>query len=349
MVSGRKKTLRPPAQHEAFVFSGGSLVRDGRFMSLQTTSDPAAHKQFVDAALARMPEVQKRLDDQLVRLRDILLEAGPAQLVAFASLTYLQKDPDSYRESEDDRSAAHLEFLALRALPILDEVGTSSAQRLSELTAEALHVVRRSFKDTLELLALSRAEQLSIKDSTSSQHDYRYEAQIEGLLVRGTAFAEHTKIILDGLFGPFDADCRRVLGFTADEAWRLLHSIPAIIGRRLDPRLREAEEKYSRAVRDIKRLRRKGLLPDHVAALTPTVQRAWLRRRIFGDAYSDSKATALLTPEVLAVASGVSTAAAGAWLELLHCPPSEYVEAYHHKPVGGHPITRKPILKVEGG
>lgn len=330
---------------------GGSIEREGRFISLQTTADVGAHERFVAEWLARLPEIEERREQRLARLREVLVQAGPADCVAITSLTYLTKDPDTYRESDDDRLAAHVEFMALQALPLLPLPSSEprAPEALLLLAAEAMQLTRDAFEDTKQLLALKSVEASRRPGASESFEAYRYAAMSQALSVRGTAFTEHTKAILEGLFGPFEIECHRILGFTPIEAWRLVEAIPAVIEPRLRPRLRTAAEQYKAAERDLNRRRRRHALPPHLSALTPTEQKARLRQELVGGAYGEPASLALLTPEALAEASGVPASSCAAWLELMHCPPSEYVEAFHYRPVGGHPLTRLPLLKLEVG
>ncbi|SOC46589.1 hypothetical protein SAMN05660748_0327 [Blastococcus aggregatus] len=331
------------------------MERHGRFIFMQTTADEDAHDRFVTESVARIPALRAQQEQRLARLREVLVQAGPADCLALASLTYLHKDPDTYRESEDDRSAAHIEFLAVQVLPLLDQPTPTptptepASEGLLLVVGEALHLVRQLFEDTKELLVLRSVEAARRQGASSEFEMYRLQAMSQALSVRGTAFTEHTRFTLDGLFTPFDTDCRRILGFTANEAWSLLNAIPAVIEPRLRPRLNAATDRYRDAERDLNRLRRKRGLPPALAALTPTQQKAWLRETVFSEAYRQPVSLALLTAEALADAAGVSVQACAAWLDLFHCPPSEYVERFHHAPTGGHPLTRLPLLRLDTG
>jgi Family of unknown function (DUF5996) len=108
------------------------VLREGRRIFMQTTDDAEQHERFVRDFLAQRPYIEAQRDEYLARLQDILAEVDPAACVAYASLTYLQKDPDTYRESTDDQSPAHVEFLALQALPVLGESRSASSPAIRE-------------------------------------------------------------------------------------------------------------------------------------------------------------------------------------------------------------------------
>jgi hypothetical protein len=69
--------------------------------------------------MTSIPDIEAQRD----KLRDLLDHAlgrvDPLECLALASAMYLAKDPNTYSEVEDDRSPAHVEFLALSALPLL--------------------------------------------------------------------------------------------------------------------------------------------------------------------------------------------------------------------------------------
>ena len=99
--------------------------------------DKNVHEEFVQRSLEAIPDIEARRQDRLQRLHAVLAEAGPAACVAYASLTYLAKDPNTYRESKDDRSPAHVEFLALQSLPMLGLSGTATEEQVPALATEA--------------------------------------------------------------------------------------------------------------------------------------------------------------------------------------------------------------------
>lgn len=344
----RRETRRAPPR-EGFAFDGGSVVRVGRQIFMETHFEEDAHEAFVAEALGRIPEIEAERASRLLRLRDVILEVGPAACVAAASLTYLHKDPDTYRESEDDRPAAHVEFLALQALPVLESPGRVAPEEVIPRTNEALDLVREAFRDTIDLLTLRAVAAMREPDASASYEEYRRSALTDALVVRGSAYAEHVKLILDGCFGPFDVECRTHLGFTAKEAWELTNAIGDLIGERLTPRLSDARLRYRELSKELKHARRKGTLPDSLAQLTPSGQRAALGGKIFADAFSDPLALATLTADALAGATGIEIAACEGWLDVMHCPATEFVDAHHAVPAGGHPITRRPLLKVGDG
>jgi len=311
--------------------------------------DKEMHEAFVRDSLEDIPDIEARRKSRLQRLHDVLVNAGPTACVAYASLTYLQKDPDTYRESEDDRSPAHVEFLALRALPVLQIAGTATEEEFPGLANEALHLVRETFADTQELLMLKSVEASRRPGASLAFEEYRRQAMLQALNVRGSAYQEHTKLVLDACFGKFESDCRRYLGFTAEEACRLIRAIPEVIGPRVDPRLQAVRVSYRKSAKDLKHLRRKGELPPHLAHVKPSEQRLGLQQMALAQAFRDPLSLALLTARDLAEKCGLAPSVCEAWLDAMHCPPGEYVEAYHHAPVGGHPVTRKPLIKVDGG
>ena len=350
-MSRRRKRPRqaPPVQREGFEFFGGSVVREGRQIFMQKTMDRDVHEEFVQRSLEAIPDIEACRQSRMQRLHDVLVEAGAAACVAYASLAYLWKDPNTYRESEDDRSPAHVEFLALQALPMLELGGTAPEEEILTLANEALQLVRDAFADTDELVTLRSVKASRLPGASLAFEEYRRDAIRQALYVRGNAYEEHTKLVLHGCFGKFESECRRYLGFTVEEACQLIQAIPEVIKPRVEPRLEAARISYESLSKDLKRLRRKGELPTKLAQLKPSEQRLALQRTVLADAFRGPLTLALLTAADLAEKSGLAPSVCEAWLDAMHCPPSEYVEAYHGAPVGGHPVTRKPLIKVDGG
>lgn len=350
-MSRRRKRPRgaPRVEREAFAVPGIEVVRNGRHISVQTHFDEQEHERFTSGWLARIPEIQERREQRLQRLGDVLTAAGPAACVAYASLTYLRKDPNTYRESEDDRSSAHVEFLALRALPFLDVPTTVDEHVLPTLADEALQLVRDAFDDTRELVTLRSVQAIRRPGASETFEEYRRHALLEALSVRGSAYQEHTKLILEGCFAPFGAECKAHLGFTAAQAWRLVYAVAEVVGSRVEPRLRAAAESYRDSAKGLRWLRRKGMLSADIARYPPSQQRRATKQLALHDALRDPVALALLTAGDLAAVTGIEETACEAWLQTMHCPPSEYIDAHHRAPAGGHPITRRPLLKLADG
>ena len=125
--------------------------------------------------------------------------------------------------------------------------------------------------------------------------------------------------------------------------------MPEVINPRVEPRLQAARISYQSRMKELKRLRRKGELPAEFVRLTPSEQRWVLQRKVLADTFRGSTSLALLTAADLVGKSGLGLTVCESWLDVMHCPPSEYIERYHAVPVGGHPITRKPLIKIDEG
>lgn len=85
---------------------------------MSNDATPEEHAEFRDALLAAKPDLESHVSENRQRLLEILQTVDPADLVARASLMYLNFDPDTYREWEEDRSPSHIEYLALQALAV---------------------------------------------------------------------------------------------------------------------------------------------------------------------------------------------------------------------------------------
>ncbi|MEO8424645.1 MAG: hypothetical protein ABI595_12150, partial [Actinomycetota bacterium] len=188
----------------------GSMVRFGRFIEFQGPSSVAEYEGMREAFLAEADRTGQGMDELHARLVEILSETDPIDLVARASLTYLHHNPDTYKEWQDDRSPAHVEFLALQALGVgSGEVNHVDPVRACELTFEAVEIVRDMFRSAsmryvAAAIAARRAQPLD------PNIDHRLRAQLESLGVRGTGYGEHVERVLHGCFDPFETDCRDI-------------------------------------------------------------------------------------------------------------------------------------------
>lgn len=332
---------------EAFESSGITLQRFGRQIVMETHFDAEEHEVFVTGALDTIPTIEADRARKLERLEQVLLQAGPGQCVALASLTYSWRDPNTYRESQDDRSPAHIEFLALRALPHLAVPSEATGDELHDLVAEALELTRGAFDDTATLIMLRSVAATRAEGADVAFEEYRRTALQNSLMIRGTAYEEHSWRILRGCFATSEEDCRRVLGFTATEAERCTKAIVGVIESRVQARLDAASETATRFESEIKRARRRRELPPELA----TVKRSELRSRIayaaMVEAFDKPMDLACLAPEEISERSGVALPAVISWLKLLTCPPEAFDERYHSVPSGGHPLTQRPFLQVD--
>jgi hypothetical protein len=279
----------------------------------------------VDAFIESGAEIRREQEKRRSRLLEILREVDSVDLLARASLIYLHIDPDTYKESESERSAAHIEYLALQALG----VGLSGPQNIdpmlaSALTAEAVEIVRKMFQS---------ASLLTIMESTTAGRDqpdppseYVFKTRFQSLGVRGTGYAEHLTRVIHGCLDPFDYECRERLGFTATEALVLTHGIADLISQRTGPRAKESAIAYAEMPRQLKRERRKGKkggqgFPDWLLDVSWPVAQRHLSMSSTVWLFADSRSLALVTPEELSSYCSIDTAACRAFLHAFSCPP----------------------------
>lgn len=332
---------------EIVEFEGGALARNGRFISLQTAWDDATHERLIESYLSERGNLESSRSKLLDRLEQVLLDAGPADCFAFASIDYLFVDPETYEESSEERSVAQLEFLALRCLPLLKEAARKPRSQLPELAAEAMDLVEQAFAHTVDLINRESLSESRRAGSNTGAADYRRQAQVKALLVRGAAYLEHTRSIFDGCLVPFDATFMSHLGFSASDAWELATAFQMVVSERAMTAREEAAIRYEDSYKEVQRLRKKKQLPTQVARLTPTAQRRLALRGAFNERFEDPLRIVGVSPDELAKTAGLDESRARAWLLAMHCPPGEYNHAYHSVPVGEHPIVRMPLLRVD--
>ncbi|MGC4111142.1 MAG: hypothetical protein QM747_12115 [Nocardioides sp.] len=356
-----------------------------------------------------IPEIEGARDALRSKLDEVLAVVSPLDCLALSSALYLMKDADTYSEADDDRSPAHIEFLALSALPLIsnpsngvraaadsdgapdhgeavDEAAagpegsvTSSGYRywraaaLTKATNESIVLVRELFDQTTDLTWRRFIIKANQPGADVGFEEFRREAQLQSTNIRGAAYPEHLSMVLHGVLGAFDEDCRNLLGFTAAEAWSCAIAVSSLMSRRVHSRVASMFIDYEAAEKRVRQLRRKKRLPQHLARLTPTQQKDWLRHRMQCEHFADPLALLTITPaelseETRALAEAeaeagpdaevegdfapfveVSEDAASAWFDALTCEPTEYVARFHRQPCGGHPLTQRPVLKVPDG
>jgi len=139
----RRQASRPHINN-VLDFPIGRVAVHGRFAHVSNNATPEEHAEFRATLLAAKPDIEARLSAARERLVEILRTVDPADLVARASLVYLNFDPNTYREWEDDRSPGHVEYLALQALAVgLDSSPTVHPAEAPQLTDEAIDLARR--------------------------------------------------------------------------------------------------------------------------------------------------------------------------------------------------------------
>jgi hypothetical protein len=359
---GRKSKARPKRSRdvralrrdsvEEFEVSGLSFVRDGKNIYARNSRSADEHQEFLSVVreqmLPRLRDERQQLRD---RLDEVLDQADPVDLLARASFLYLPMDPDTYKEWESDHGPAHIEYLALQVLPFsADEARDVNPPDAVSLTAEAIHLVRELFEVESQLLTFGQAEDPGSLDDQARQ--YQARARLQSMGVRGSGYAEHLRAILLGTLGQFDSDLERLLGFTAQQALDMTMAIATVIEDRLQPIAQEAQEWRQSMLRHLPRQRRKGTpgpVPDWIVALKPTEAKRQIGMIAHMWAFAEARLFATVTPAEIVAATEISEKNAKSFLEAFACPPDAYNGMHHRMPVGAHPLTERPVLRVHGG
>ena len=254
-MSRRKRTRRgrpgiSQPREQSFSFPGGSVTLSGRDITMRSDVTPEDHARLVAELEASIPEIEAVREGLRSKLDEVLAVVDPLECLALSSSLYLLKDPDTYSEADDDRSPAHLEFLALSVLPLIAtpsngaRIATDSeaardlavageehdaaadasyrywrSAALAKSANESIRLVREMFSQSTDLTW--RRFIVKAKDPAADVgfEEFRREVQLQSMNIRGAAYQEHLSMVLHGVFDPFDAECRDLLGFTAAEAW----------------------------------------------------------------------------------------------------------------------------------
>lgn len=351
----RKKKARQratqPRNGDFLALPTGYIARQGRFIQITNDASPEEHAEFQDSFLAGQPVIEERASTNRQRLVEILEAVDPADLVARASLVYLNFDPNTYCEGEDDRLPSHIEYLALQALAVgVDSPPSVDPVEASQLTYEAIELVRSLFSD-FKMLLLFQA--LNERDSQRKPiTDFQLRARMNSLWVRGTGYAEHLERVIVGCFTPLDELCRRVLGFTASDALAIYAGATELVKGRCKERIVQVPEFHKEVIRELKRARRSGtsdIFPGWVLELPPSEAKVHIAAMVQSWIFFDSRSLAVFTAEEVADLIGLSPQIVESFLEGFVCEQSDFDPEHHELPSGAHPLTSKPVLRVEDG
>ena len=309
-----------------------------------------------EALIEAIPDLEERRAQDRARLLEILREADRPDLVAQAALTYQINDPETFKESENERQPSHLEYLALQAAGIGLAAGIRVDTIPAELTGqtgEAMHLVQEIFAVSQVLLPIRSAKEIrEVKDEPSVLDEFQVEARLHSMSVRGSGYVEHLDRVAFGCLDPMEDDCRRVLGFTAREAIQLYEAIEPLWSSRISKKAEESREIIRDFPKFIKRIRRKGYeIPDDspiamLASLPPTQAKKAIAGMHFTAIFSDSFATASLAPQELADVTDIDPETVAAFLQAFTFDESDYEEDHHAYPYGSQPPTLTPIFGV---
>ena len=346
----RRQASRPHINN-VLDFPIGRVAVHGRFAHVSNNATPEEHAEFRATLLAAKPDIEARLSAARERLVEILRTVDPADLVARASLVYLNFDPNTYREWEDDRSPGHVEYLALQALAVgLDSSPTVHPAEAPQLTDEAIDLARSLFFDTEMLLVLRSLEESD--DEGEPITDYQLKERLSSLGVRGTGYAEHHQRVIVGCFTPLDDLCKRVLGFTAANALEIHAGVVDLIECRVNERVAQSSERYADTIRELKRARKSGdseTLPGWLLELPPNEAKTHIANMVHSWAFVDARSLTVFTAEEVADATSLPHEVVKSFLDAFVCGPAEFDGQLHGRPSGAHPLTAKPVLRVGDG
>ena len=293
-------------------------------------------------------EVETRRLAKRARLLEIIRMVGPVDLIACSWFMYMRVDHNTHIESEQEPLAPYVQYLALQSLPVGLDVGSGvDPQDHLLLTNEALELARDLFIDTALLYAIAGFE---------GEHQdlglFLFKERLESLLVRGSGYAEHINRVTRGCFSPLDDACRRALGFTADDAILLWDGVVDLLDSRTASLDAEARILNRELLAELKRGRRTGsseLIPESILGLAPKKAKQQIQVLAMQQILADVGELAVFSAEQLAAHVDVDRETARTFLEAFSCDTTSFTEKYHSFPVGAHPLTTKPVLRVGQG
>ena len=332
--------------------SAGSYAREGRFVHKPSHTNPDDHGDVREEFPLPKSEVVTRRVENRERLLEVMRLVGPPDLLAGAWFTHLRFDPDTYLESQQEPWFAYVEYLALQSLSVgLNVVSTVDPRERLLMMHKALGLTRSLFSDTVWLLVSDAREGHSEGEHEGLAH-YQFKERIESLVVRGTGYTEHIGQVIRGCFSPVDKDCRRIFGFTGAEAVLLHRGVVDLMDTRAAMRQDEARGRYRRLLAELKRGRRTGSSehsPEWLRGLPPNEAKQQVAAEMMEEVLADARRIAVFSTSELAAQVGVNHETAKAFLEAFSCDPASFSEEHHPFPVGAHPLTTNPVLRVEEG
>lgn len=352
-IRRKARSLSPDTQDfEGVDFGFAQLVREGRFISMQRTETPEEYEGRFAEMMNELSELETEREQLRADLLAIVTNVGPARLVSICSWNYLRINPDTYKEWEDDRSTAHIEYLALQALDSTQLGPTTNPRDAFMWSGQAMMIVRELFAVTSRIILLESVRQRHDHPEDDTERE-RFRAQLESLAVRGASYAKHLKRTVLGCLARYDAECKDLVGYTAAEGLRLISAIGRLLDERtslVDSQLRVSVENLRRELRRARRGR-----STQVAFPTRLLKGDFGRaeRLLFtmaaSEAYAQTEDILKITPSELGAETGLATATCDAFLNSMSSDPSAFNERFHRMPVGGHPLTEYPLLRHDDG
>jgi len=299
----------------------------------------------------KLEELVTNRENLRVRLLEILGKTDVPDLISRASLTYLTIDPDTYKESESDKSPAHIEYLALQALDVgFQRIPDENPGEAYSLTNEAIHIVRQLFDLTHAIILHETANEYDANPNDQTVN-YRFSTRIHSLGVRSFGYPEHVSRLIKGCLTPIDKECREIVGFTASDALKLTTCAGELISDRVKNQHTLAYSDIDKQVQQVKRMRR-GREPVNDSIPAHWLTQPWndvkdqIALAYHAYTFQNSYDLAKICPQDLQGHTGLDTAICRAFLNAFSCSRENFVSEHHRMPTGAHPLTIQPILCI---
>ena len=313
---------------------------------LRRASTPHECEQELLKLSRRRRTFERDLQIKRQKLLDLLSTGATADILALASLSYAYRDPNTTKESENDRSPAHLEYLGLQAL----HIGLKTAEtrppppELAHRTFRALRFVRHIFGRKHLLIEIDAFTSVAggIDRATI---EYQRNTQLNSMNVRINSVPRHIRDVTQSCFAPFDDQCQEILGFTAADAIAVSDSLvesrllphPDLLHEFMSAR-NSLQGQYSRSLEGERQIG----LPAWVLNLPFYDTR--LALDLLAWSGLDSTMLASFSCAEMADAARIPPRTATKVLSAFCASQSDFVDEHHAYPVGAHPLTTQPIL-----
>lgn len=313
---------------------------------LRQAPSPHACEQELLKLSRRRSHFERDIQVKRQKLLELLSSEGAADILALASLSYIYRDPNIVKESENDRSPAHLEYLGLQALSVGLEpaIAKPPPAEFAHITFRALRLVRHIFGRKHLLVEIDAFASVSSGVDRAAV-EYQRNTQLNSMNVRISSFPHYIRRVTEKCFEPFDDRCREVLGFTAKDAIAVSESL---VESRLLPNmelLQELVDTRNDLQRQYNRLRDGDRrIPFPAWTLRLPHYDTQLAIDLLAWSEFESLELASFTSTEMAEAASVPIPAASSVLSKFCASDRDFEEKHHAFPVGAHPLTTKPIL-----
>ena len=261
-------------------------------------------------------------------------------------LSQLFNNPETYRETEHEGSAAIIEFTALVLAARGHRKGTSSAtgdyrERADAVVQDVLNEARTAIE--AGMMAISLGAMVDADESTSMQ----LGALLRELNVRNLSFPHMLEDTLTDLFDEpsVEEDCRAAMGCTVREIRAVFTALQSLHAERWRQRFKAIHE-FENLMR-----REKAKADNAPADYVPSPEALAESKALWDAAWSNPADTSIFAVGVIADAASVDQEQVRSALDVFAVDMAERdaTEAAQDFFAGGAPFRTRPLLRDPGG